>query len=112
MTPKVIETNEEYEQTLAVVESLAFKQNKTAEQTALYRLLALLVEAYEAEYYSVSEASPADVLNHILEASDTKPSDLVGLIGSITVVSEIVNGTRAINEAIASKFHPVYLLSK
>ncbi len=101
VTPKVIETDEEYEQTLAVVESLTFNQNRTAEQTALYKLLALLVEAYEAEYYPVSEASPVDVLNHILEASDTKPSDLVGLIGSSSIVAEILNGTRAINEAEA-----------
>lgn len=47
VTPKVIETEAEYEQTLAVVESLAFNQNRTAEQTALYKLLVLLVEAYE-----------------------------------------------------------------
>ncbi len=101
VTPKVIETEAEYEQTLAVVESLAFNQNRTAEQTALYKLLVLLVEAYESEYYPISEASPIDVLNHILEASDTKPADLVGLIGSSSVVAEIVNGTRAINEAEA-----------
>ena len=100
-TPKVIETESEYEQTLAIVESLAFNQNKTAEQTALYKLLVLLVEAYEAEYYPTPEASPIEVLNHILEASDTKPADLVGLIGSSSVVAEILNGTRAINEAEA-----------
>ncbi|NMF83942.1 transcriptional regulator [Nodosilinea sp. P-1105] len=101
VTPKVIETEAEYEQTLAIVELLAFNQNRTPEQTALYKLLVLLVEAYEAEYYPISEASPIDVLNHILEASDTKPADLVGLIGSSSVVAEIVNGTRAINEAEA-----------
>ncbi len=101
VTPKVIETEAEYEQTLAIVESLAFNQNRTPEQTALYKLLVLLVEAYEAEYYPMPEASPVEVLNHILEASDTKPLDLVGLIGSSTVVSEIVNGKRSINEAEA-----------
>ncbi|WP_228040894.1 type II toxin-antitoxin system HigA family antitoxin [Nodosilinea sp. LEGE 07088] len=88
MTPKVIETEAEYEQTLAVVESLAFNQNRTAEQTALCKLLVLLVEAYEAEYYPMSEASPVGVLNHILEASDTKPADLVGLIGSNSCVRD------------------------
>ncbi|MBE9159625.1 transcriptional regulator [Nodosilinea sp. LEGE 06152] len=100
-TPKVIETEEEYEQTLAVVESLAFNSDRTVEQTALYKLLILLVEAYETENYPMSEASPIEVLNHILEASNTKPADLVGLIGSSSVVADIVNGTRAINEAEA-----------
>jgi HTH-type transcriptional regulator/antitoxin HigA len=101
VTPKVIETEVEYEQTLAVVESLAFNQNRTAEQTALYKLLVLLVESYEVEYYPIPDASPVEVLNHILEASDTKPVDLVGLIGSSSVVSEILNGTRAISKAEA-----------
>ncbi|MGG6238537.1 helix-turn-helix domain-containing protein [Nodosilinea sp. AN01ver1] len=100
-TPKIIETEEEYEQTLDVVESLAFNQSRTVEQTALYKLLVLLVEAYEAEHYAMSEASPIEVLNHILEASNTKSADLVGLIGSSSVVQEIVNGTRAISEAEA-----------
>jgi len=61
----------------------------------------LLVESYEVEYYPIPDASPVEVLNHILEASDTKPVDLVGLIGSSSVVSEILNGTRAISKAEA-----------
>ena len=101
VTPKVIETEEEYEATLAVVESLAFDQNKTAEQTALYKLLVLLVKVYEEEHYSISEASPVEVLNHILEVSDTRPIDLVGLLGSSRCVSEIVSGSRAISNAEA-----------
>jgi len=101
VTLKVIETEAEYEETLAVVESMAFDQNRTPEQTALYKLLVLLVEAYETEYYPIPEASPIDVLNHILEVSDTKHADVVGLIGSSSVVAEIVNGTRAISKTEA-----------
>jgi HTH-type transcriptional regulator/antitoxin HigA len=101
VTPKVIETEEEYEATLAIVESLAFNPNRTPEQTVLYKLLVLLVEAYEEEHYPITKASPVDVLNHILEASDTKPSDLVGILGSSRAVSEIIDGSRAINKAEA-----------
>jgi HTH-type transcriptional regulator/antitoxin HigA len=101
VTPKVIETDAEYEQALAVVESLAFNPNRTTEQAALYKLLVMLVEAYEAEHYSITEASPVEVLNHILEASDTQPADLVGLLGSSRVVSEIISGSRAISNAEA-----------
>jgi HTH-type transcriptional regulator/antitoxin HigA len=52
VTPKVIETEEEYEATLAAVESLVFNRNRTTEQTALCKLLVLLVEAYEEEHCS------------------------------------------------------------
>jgi len=51
--PKVIETEEEYEATLAIVESLVFNHNRTPEQTAFYQLLVILVEAYEEEHYSL-----------------------------------------------------------
>jgi hypothetical protein len=37
--PKIIETEAEYEQTLATVEALTLNHNRTPEQTALYKLL-------------------------------------------------------------------------
>ena len=101
MIPKVIEAKAEYEQTLAVVESLAFNQNRTTEQTALYKLLVLLLEAYETEHYPIPEASSTEVLHHILEASNTRPVDLVGLLGTEEIISEIVNGTRTMSKAEA-----------
>lgn len=53
VSPKVIETEEEYEATLAIVEPLVFNHNRTPEQTALYQLLVILVEAYEQEHYAL-----------------------------------------------------------
>ncbi len=99
--PKVIDTEAEYEQTLAAVESLAFNQNRTAEQTALYKLLVLLLETYETEHYPIPEASPTELLHHILEASNTCPGDLLGLLGTEEIISEIINGTRAMSKAQA-----------
>lgn len=100
-TPKIIETEAEYEKMLAEVEALAFNQNRTAEETALYKLLVLLVEAYETENYSMQAVSPTEALNHILEASDTTAADLVGLIDSRDVVSDILEGRQAITKAQA-----------
>jgi len=96
-TPKIIKTETEYEKMLTEVEALAFNQNRTAEETALYKLLVLLVEAYEAENYSMQEVSPTEALNHILAASDTTAADLMGLIGSKDVVSDILEGKKSIN---------------
>ncbi|MEM9117151.1 MAG: transcriptional regulator [Cyanobacteria bacterium P01_D01_bin.6] len=101
MTPKVIETEAEYEKVLVEVEALAFNQNRTTEETALYKLLVLLAEAYEAENYSMKEVSPTEVLTHILEASDFTAADLVGLLGSSDVVSEVLEGKQAITKVQA-----------
>ncbi|MEL7502063.1 MAG: transcriptional regulator [Cyanobacteria bacterium J06554_6] len=101
VTPKVIENEQEYERTLAIVERLTFNQNRTPEQTAIYKLLVTLVEAYESAHYPMAQAEPDEILRHIMEASGTRQADLVGIIGSSGVVSEVVNGKRAISKAQA-----------
>ncbi len=101
ITPKIIETEMEYEKTLAIVEQLTFKRDRTPEETALHRLLVILIETYEAEQYPIPESSPDEILRHIMEASGTRQIDLVGIIGSSGVVSEIVNGKRTISKAQA-----------
>ena len=45
--PKIIETEEEYEETLSQVEQLTFTKEKNPEQIQLLKLLVLLVEDYE-----------------------------------------------------------------
>ncbi len=101
VAPKVIESESEYERTLAIVEKLTFNTDRTPEETALHKLLVMLVEAYEVEHYPMPESSPDEILRHIMEASGTHPADLVGIVGSSGVVSDIVTGKRAISQAQA-----------
>jgi HTH-type transcriptional regulator / antitoxin HigA len=101
ISPKVIETETEYDRALAIAERLTFTKNKTPEERAIYRLLVMLIEAYEARHYALPLAKPHEILQHIMEASGTCQSDLVNIIGSGDVVSEIVDGKRAISEAQA-----------
>lgn len=111
VTPKVIDTEQEYERTLAMVEKITFNRNRTPEETALHKLLVMLVEAYETENYPVTESSPDEILRHIMEASDTRQVDLVGILGSSGVVSEIVNGKRAISKAQAKILGELFKVS-
>ena len=111
VTPKVIETESEYERTLAIVERLTFNRNRTPEETALHKLLVMLVEADEAEHYPMSAASSDDILRHIMEVSGTRQADLVGIVGSSGVVSEIVNGKRAISKAQAKILAELFKVS-
>ena len=97
--PKVIESEQEYEQTLAIVEALTFKSDRTAEEDKLCALLVMLVEAYESEMYPMGELSAHEILQHMMESSGTRQADLVGVLGSSGVVSEIVNGKRTISKA-------------
>ena len=109
--PKVIESEEEYEQTLAMVESLTFKGERTAEEDKLCQLLVMLIESYEAEAYPMGEQAAHEVLQHIMESSGTRQADLVGVLGSSGVVSEIVNGKRTISKAQAKILGEMFKVS-
>ncbi len=109
--PKVIESEQEYEQTLAMVESLTFKRDRTAEEEKLCQLLVMLIESYEAREYPVGELAAHEILQHVMESSGTRQADLVGVLGSSGVVSEIVNGKRAISKAQAKVLGDMFKVS-
>jgi HTH-type transcriptional regulator / antitoxin HigA len=99
ISPKVIETEEEYDRALAIAEKLTFDRHKTPEQRAVYQLLVILIEAYETQHYPMPISTPHEVLKHILEASGIDRSNLVGKLGSSDEMSEIIAGKRAITQA-------------
>ena len=99
--PKVITTEAEYDQALETVEKLMADQQRTPEQTAILQLLVTLIEEFETKHYPIEPSSPHAMLEHLMDARGIKQSDLVGIIGSKGVVSEIVNRKRAISKAQA-----------
>lgn len=116
LIPKILETEEEYNHYLAVAERLiAKKKNRTPEETILFRLLAKLIEDYEEQRYNLkewSETPPHEILQHLLEASGTKQTDLVGVISrSKGLISAIVNGRRSISKEQAKKLGDYFKVS-
>ena len=99
--PKVIETEAEYEEMLAKVEKIFFDNNNNPEQLNLIKLLTLLVEEYEAKNYAFDKPQPHEILQHLMESNHLRQADLVGIIGSSGVVSEVVNGKRSISKSQA-----------
>ncbi len=111
ISPKVIETEAEYDQALIITEKLTFNRHKTPEERSIYQLLVMLIEAYEAQHYPIPISPPHEVLQHILEASGSQESDLVGKLGSAEVVATIVNGTRTISMAQAKVLSEMFKVS-
>jgi HTH-type transcriptional regulator / antitoxin HigA len=111
ISPKVIETEAEYDQALVIAEKLTFNHHKTPEERSIYQLLVMLIEAYETRHYPIPTSPPHEVLQHILEASGSQELDLVGKLGSGEVVAEIVNGTRAISMAQAQVLSEMFKVS-
>jgi HTH-type transcriptional regulator / antitoxin HigA len=111
ISPKVIETEAEYDRALAIAEKLTFERHKTPEQRSIYQLLVILIETYENKHFPIPTSPPHEVLQHILEASGIQPSDLVGKLGSTAVVSEIINGQRTITPAQAQVLSDMFKVS-
>jgi HTH-type transcriptional regulator / antitoxin HigA len=112
--PKVIETEAEYRQALAAVEHFVFKKERTLEELALYDLALMLVKDYESKICPMDDwrsQSPTEMLQYLLESSGKKQSDLVGIIGSSGIVSEVVNGKRSISKSQAKKLGEMFQVS-
>ena len=99
--PQVITSEEEYDRALVAVEKLIACKNRIPEQTAILKLLVALVEDYESIHHSMELSSPYEILEHLMESGGIKQADLVGILGSRGVVSEVVNGKRSISKAQA-----------
>jgi len=111
VVPLPIETEEEYERILKLVEKLTFQKKRTNEEQVLHKLLVVLIEAYETENYPMEQSTPHEILKHIMEASGTLQTDLVGIIGSSSVVSEIVNGKCSISKEQAKALGEYFKVS-
>ncbi|MBW4614143.1 MAG: helix-turn-helix domain-containing protein [Desmonostoc vinosum HA7617-LM4] len=99
--PKVITNDAENEQATLIAEELAHRTNRTSEESALYDLLIALIEKYENETYPMGETNSLSILLHLIEARNLQQADLIGVIGSSSIVSEIINGKQEISKTQA-----------
>lgn len=107
--PQVITSEEEYEHMLANAEQLIGNKNRSQEETALLKILVRLIEEYENQNYPMGKSSPHIILQHLMEAQGIQKSELVEIFGSEEIVSEVIDGKRAITEiqteALGNLFH-------
>ncbi len=99
--PKVIETEAENDLAIARATELEHKVERSLEEDAILELLVTLIEKFEDEQYPIPSGTPHSMLLHLMEAGGIKQENLVGVIGSRGVVSEVVNGKRSISKAQA-----------
>lgn len=107
--PRVIKNEDENEIFLEIVESLLSRNNLTPEEDTILELLVKLIEDFEEKHYQINASTPHSRLLHLMDARSLEPADLVEIIGTIEMVTEIVNGQLEINkkqaEALGKFFH-------
>ena len=92
---KVIKTEKDYKEALAMVEELMNRAPEPDSENAdKLSLLATLVEDYESNIYPESLPDPIEAIKFRMEQASLKPADLVPYIGTPGRVSEILSGKR------------------
>src|SRR5437016_8382269 len=81
--PVIIENEAENERMLKVIEKLMDKgEGLSPEEEKLLKLLIRLVEDFEEHFYRPKDATPLEVLQHLMESREIKQTHLWGAFGS------------------------------
>lgn len=108
--PLVIETEEENEHFLEIINSMMSKE-LSLEEKVLFNLLVTLVEKFEEEHYMpIGESSPDKMIRFLMEQRDLELKDIYHIFsGSRGLTSDVVNGKRKPSKtqakALAEFFH-------
>lgn len=95
MKIKVIKTEQDYQESLKLIEILmSADPNPESTEGEQLSLLTTLIQDYEKNDISESFPSPLDAIRFRMEQMDLIPADLIPFIGSRSRVSEILSGKR------------------
>src|SRR5690348_12899330 len=95
--PTAITSERQHQEYLAVLDKLASKERPTSVEEKYAEVLVTLIEAYEEEHHAIPEASPVEVLRSLMEANDLRQKDLAPILGTESIVSEVLRGKRELN---------------
>lgn len=101
--PHVIHTDEECERLTNELLRLDGREDLSPEEDQLAELLGVLIDEYEERRYPIPNASPRQLLQHLMEARNLTQKDLWKLFGSKGITSEVFHGKRAISKSQAKK---------
>jgi HTH-type transcriptional regulator / antitoxin HigA len=90
---KIIKTEKEYEAALERLEEIFDADQETREGHEA-ELLALLIEDYEEQHHQIEAPDPIVAVRIRMEELDLKQKDLIGVVGSKGIVSEVMNKKR------------------
>jgi HTH-type transcriptional regulator / antitoxin HigA len=89
--PKLIRTEADNEQALAIAEDLMHRPSRSPEENELYDLLITLIEKFEQEYYLPEIAStPHSMLLFLMDQRNLEAADLVEVFGSEAIAADVI----------------------
>ena len=89
----ILKSKKDYENALRRMEEIFEAKPNTVEGKEA-ELLALLIETYEDEHFKIDLPDPIEAIKIRMQEMDLKQKDLIGIIGSKGIISEVLNRKR------------------
>ena len=96
--PRPITSEAQNEHYTEVLYSLERRGHLSTAEENYAELLTVLIESFEEEHYPIRAVSPVEVLAELMAANNLKQKDLAPLLGSESIVSEVLSGKRELNK--------------
>ena len=101
--PRPIQTEEENERAIALLEELDEREGLSAEEEQLAELLTVLIEDFEQRRYAMKPASPLENLKVLMKDRGQRHKDIWPVFGNKGLAPAVLNGKRAIGMTQAKK---------
>lgn len=100
MNVKLLKTEQDYKDAIYRLEALGDMPNFASEQDLIneFELLSKLIEDYENENYFIEKGDPIEIIKLKMDYMGLAQKDLVPIIGSKGVVSEVINKKRGLSK--------------
>ena len=92
-TIKLIKSEEDYESALERLDEI-FDAPTNIKKGEEAEILAILINDYEAKNFEIPSPDPIDAIKIRMDEMNLKQKDLIGEIGSKSIVSEVLNKRR------------------
>jgi len=102
--PRVIKSEKENERMISELEQFDIRGRAlTPEEESLAELMTLLIREFEESKYPLGHAGPLEALRILMEDRGLRQRDLIPVLGSSSVASNVFHGKRAISKTHARK---------
>lgn len=104
MKPRIIKSEEMYEEALALVETLMEAEPGSKQEEEL-ELWSLLIEQYEKERHPIEAPDPIEAIRFRMDQLGLQQKDLEKFIGQKSKVSEVLNRKRPLSLPMIRSLH-------
>jgi HTH-type transcriptional regulator / antitoxin HigA len=96
--PRPIRSDVEHEAACEIIEPMVGRSDLCDDEEDYLDVLSLLIEHYEEHRHPIPDATPLEMLKHLMDAHGMTQAELGRLLGSSGLASQILRGKRQLSK--------------